>query len=170
MSMTPCRDARLALQKLQDRDWLFPTPEEELPILDLVTVAYLPNEKDIILDRMQYLVDEILYPRHKIRINVVYNTPVAIEPLETEMRDMEESYPQLRVIKVPGSKSKADNLNYFLSLDTGSDVIAVFDCDHYPHPCGPRWAAERFCSDKSIDIVQGRCVIFNAKVCTQILS
>lgn len=78
------------------------------------------------------------------------------------MRKLEEEHSQLRIIKVPGSSSKADNLNHFFTLDTGSDVIAVFDCDHYPHPCGPRWAAERFMSDRTIDIVQGRCVIFNS--------
>lgn len=63
---------------------------------------------------------------------------------------------------MPGSKSKADNLNYFLSLETGSDLIAIFDCDHYPHPNAPRWAVERFLSDTKIDIVQGRCIIFNS--------
>ena len=164
MSLTPNREARNALRKLEGNQWSFPTSEKKLPILDLITVAYLPNEKEIILDRMQYLVNEILYPWDRVRINIVYNTPYPIEQLEAEMRRMEADYPHLRVIKVPGSKSKADNLNFFLSRDTGSDVIAIFDCDHYPHPCGPRWAAERFCSNPDIDIVQGRCVIFNAKV------
>ena len=45
MSMSPCRDARRALRKIQENDWIFPTLEGELPLLDLVTVAYLPNEK-----------------------------------------------------------------------------------------------------------------------------
>ena len=164
MSMTPARDARNALSKVKENRWMFPSPEHQLPIIDMVTVAYLPNEKDIILDRIRYAVEEIIYPRSKIRINIVYNTPVQIEPLETEMREMEDKYPHLRIIKVPGSTSKADNLNHFLQLDTGSDLIAIFDCDHYPHPCGPRWAAERFIADPKTDIVQGRCVIFNSKV------
>lgn len=161
MSITPCRDARKALTKVKKNNWVFPTPEPLLPFLDLVTVAYLPNEKDIIMDRIRYAVDEIVYPRDRIRINIVYNTPIPIEPLESEMQELATVYPHLRVIKVPGSTSKADNLNYFFTIKTESDVIAVFDCDHYPHPCGPRWAAERFMSDQAIDIVQGRCVIFN---------
>lgn len=45
MSIAPCRDARRALRRIQENDWTFPTPEQHLPILDLVTVAYLPNEK-----------------------------------------------------------------------------------------------------------------------------
>ena len=163
MSITPCRDGRRALRKVEENQWTFPTPERFLPILDLVTVAYLPNEKDIILDRIQYAVDEIIYPRDRIRINIVYNTPKEIPDVENAMLELEKKHSQLRIVKVPGSTSKADNLNYFFTLDTGSDVIAVFDCDHYPHPCGPRWAAERFMSDRTIDIVQGRCVIFNSK-------
>lgn len=166
MSISPCRDGRRALRKVEENRWTFPTPEQFLPILDLVTVAYLPNEKDIILDRIQYAIDEIIYPRDRIRINIVYNTPKAFPALESEMRQLAEKHSHLRIIKVPGSQSKADNLNYFFTLDTGADVIAVFDCDHYPHPCGPRWAAERFLSDRTIDIVQGRCVIFNSKAST----
>jgi cellulose synthase/poly-beta-1,6-N-acetylglucosamine synthase-like glycosyltransferase len=160
-SLTPCRDARRALMKVEENNWVFPTPDHELPILDLVTVAYLPNEKDIILDRMQYMVDEIVYPTDRIRVNFVYNTPYNIEPLESDMEAMAQRYRQLRVTKVANSKSKANNLNHFFSNNTGSDYIAIFDCDHYPHPCGPRWAAERFMSNKQIDIVQGRCIIFN---------
>lgn len=74
---------------------------------------------------------------------------------------MEKANPILKIIKVEGSKSKADNLNYFFTLDTGADVTAIFDCDHFPHPHNPRWAAERFISDPTVDIVQGRCVVYN---------
>jgi hypothetical protein len=45
MSMSPLRDGKHALQKLQENNWTFPTYEYQLPIIDLVTVAYLPNEK-----------------------------------------------------------------------------------------------------------------------------
>lgn len=74
---------------------------------------------------------------------------------------MQAANPLLRVIKVIGSKSKADNLNFFFTLDTGADITAIFDCDHFPHPHNPRWAAERFISDPTVDIVQGRCVVYN---------
>jgi len=116
------------------------------------------------MDRIHYALEEIVYPKDKIRINLVYNTPVPIEPLETELQDLALRKSHFRLFKVPGSKSKADNLNYFFSLNTGSDVISIFDADHYTHPYGPRWAVERFIQDQKIDIVQGRCVIFNTKV------
>src|SRR6266516_4770049 len=75
VSISPCRDARKAVSKLQENDWVFPTPDDELLVLDLIIVAYLPNEKDIIMDRAHYALENIVYPRDKIRINIVYNTP-----------------------------------------------------------------------------------------------
>ncbi|KAH7072661.1 N-acetylglucosaminyltransferas-like protein [Paraphoma chrysanthemicola] len=162
-SITPCREARKIITQAQEKEWLFPTSNNNLPILDIIIVAYLPNEKDIIMDRAIYALEQIDYPSEKIRINVLYNTPKSIEPLETELHQLPLQYAHARVIKVPNSTSKADNLNYFLTLDTGSDVIAIYDCDHYPHPNAPRWAAERFMADTSVDIVQGRCIVFNSE-------
>jgi hypothetical protein len=128
MSLSPIREARRAVDNVEEKGWNFPTQDDGLPILDLIIVAYLPNERDIIKNRIHYLCNEIIYPKHLIRINCVYNTPKRIEPLETEIRDLVTRYEQLRVIKVPNSTSKADNLNFFFSLDTGSDIIAIYDC------------------------------------------
>lgn len=160
-SITPCREARKIVTQAQEKDWLFPTAHHKLPILDLIIVAYLPNEQDIIMDRAIYALEQIDYPRERIRINILYNTPKPIEPLETELHQLPLQYAHVRIIKVPNSTSKADNLNYFFTLDTGSDIIAIYDCDHYPHPNAPRWAAERFMADSDVDIVQGRCIVFN---------
>lgn len=163
MSITPCREARKIVTQAEEKGWLFPTRHDELLTLDLLIVAYLPNEQDIIMDRALYALEQIDYPRDKIRINILYNTPRAIEPLETELHQLTERYSHARIIKVPNSTSKADNLNYFFTLDAGSDLIAIYDCDHYPHPNAPRWAVERFIADPEIDIVQGRCIIFNSE-------
>jgi hypothetical protein len=164
LGMSPFRESRRTAIKVQDNGWKFATPDEDLPMLDLVIVAYLPNERDIVKNQVQYALDEIVYPRNRLRINLVYNTPITIEPLESELHLMAELYPEsLRIHKVPGSKSKADNLNYFFTLDTGADLIGIFDCDHFPHPHNPRWAAERFMADSTIDIVQGRCIVYNSR-------
>ena len=162
MSMGPAREARKAVEKAKDTDWTFPTPDDDLLILDLVIVAYLPNEKDIIVDRIHYALENIAYPEDKIRINLLYNTPHAIEPLETDISELALKHPRLRVTKVVNSTSKADNLNHFFTLDTGANLIAIFDTDHFTHPYGPRWAVERFMQDPKIDVVQGRCIIYNS--------
>ncbi|RAL61802.1 hypothetical protein DID88_002865 [Monilinia fructigena] len=162
-SLKPNRIARKALRDVEQNGWKFPTPDDQLLILDLVIVAYLPNEQDIIMDRIDYALDHIVYPQDKIRINVLYNTPNPLEPLESQMNEFAAKVPRLRIIKVPDSTSKAHNLNYFFTLYTGAQIIALFDCDHYTHPYGPRWAVERFLADDEVDCVQGRCVIQNSK-------
>lgn len=86
----------------------FPDLEDErkCPYIDLVMVAYLPNEADIILRQIRYALKEIRYPKRRYTVNIVYNTPRPIEPVESQMRAMEAEFPHLRVIKVEGSTSK----------------------------------------------------------------
>jgi cellulose synthase/poly-beta-1,6-N-acetylglucosamine synthase-like glycosyltransferase len=168
LSIAATRESRNRVTKVAANDFKsgsgpWPTPDDQLPILDLIIVAYLPNERDIIMDRVEYLCTKIVYPVDRIRVNCLYNTPFDIEPLESELVELMDTYEQLRVIKVPNSKSKADNLNYFFTLDTGADIIAIFDADHYPHPHNPRWAAEGFMADSEVGIVQGRCIIYNSR-------
>ena len=162
LSISAIRESRKTQDKLAAKDWKFPTPDDDLLFLDIVIVAYLPNEKDIIVDRAIYAAEKIMYPHHKLRVNIVYNTPKPMLELETRLWALEAKYPHLRIHKVPGSTSKADNLNYFLTLPKSSDVISIFDCDHYPHPYGPRHAVERMIGHPTVDIVQGRCVVFNS--------
>ncbi|KAK5126405.1 hypothetical protein LTR85_010641 [Meristemomyces frigidus] len=163
LGMSPVREARKAADKVDTSGGQFPSLDSDLPIMDMVMVAYLPNEKDIVIGQIMYALEEIVYPRDKLRINLVYNTPRPIEPLETELRQLEDEYDQLRVVKVPNSTSKADNLNFFFTLgNTGADFTGIFDTDHLPHPYNVRWAAERFLKEKAkVDIVQGRCVVYN---------
>lgn len=165
LGLTPVREARQASMELEVNGGLFPSDingkVKDLPIIDIVIVAYLPNEKDIIRNQVLYACEELVYPKEKLRINLVYNTPKAIEPLESELALLPQQYKNLRVIKVPGSKSKADNLNYFFTVKSDADIIGIFDSDHCPHPHNPRWAAERFLADQTVDIVQGRCVVHN---------
>ncbi|TVY75919.1 putative glycosyltransferase [Lachnellula suecica] len=162
LSLTPIEQARKAVTKVAEHNWVFPTSDKDVPIIDIVIVAYLPNEQDIIIDRTLYAVQQLVYPTDRLRINIVYNTPRQMPELQTQLHGLTAKYSNLRVMQVPNSSSKADNVNYFLSLKIETDIIAIFDCDHYPHPYGPRWAAERFVQNKAVDVVQGRCIVFNA--------
>lgn len=95
--------------------------------------------------------------------DLVYNTPTPFEDVESHLRQLSNEYEQLQVIKVPNSRSKAENLNYFISRGaTGANFTGIFDTDHFIHPYNPLWAAKRFLKD-SPDIVQGRCVVYNTQ-------
>lgn len=69
-SISPCDEARARLEVGRNK-WVFPTPDSERSKLDIVTIAYLANEKDIIMDRMLYAMNKIIYPRDKIDIRIV---------------------------------------------------------------------------------------------------
>jgi hypothetical protein len=86
MSVGASHDANKMAAKVAQKNWTFPTPNEELQRLDIIIVAYLPNEQGIIMDRILYLLEKIVYPRDKLCITVLYNTPIPIEPLESQMR------------------------------------------------------------------------------------
>jgi cellulose synthase/poly-beta-1,6-N-acetylglucosamine synthase-like glycosyltransferase len=160
LGISPGRKAQAIAQKAQNG--AFPTAcEDDLPTMNMVMVAYLPNEKDIVVGQLMYALEELVYPKDKLRITLVYNTPISIEPIESQLHSLAAEYDQLTVIKVPKSTSKADNLNHFFSTVTKpTDFTGIFDTDHCPHPHNVRWAAERFLKEKP-DIVQGRCIVYN---------
>lgn len=163
VGMSLIRKAKTALLQVQRNDFQFPTPDDQLPTIDILFSAYLPNEKNIVKGQLLHALRGLKYPKDKLRIWLIYNTPTPIEPLETELKLMEKEHSKLHILKVPGSTSKAENLTHFFASATGADIYGLFDCDHFLHSYNPRWAAERFLSEGSaVDIVQGRCVVYNS--------
>lgn len=51
LGISPLRDARAAAIRVQDSG-LFPSPDELMPVMDIVIVAYMPNEQDIVKDQV----------------------------------------------------------------------------------------------------------------------
>ncbi|CAO1624958.1 unnamed protein product [Sympodiomycopsis kandeliae] len=147
-------------------------PDSKCPHMDIVMVAYLPNEQDIICRQAKYFLRELDYPANKLTINLVYNTPRPIEPVESELVEMDRQYKNLRVIKVTNSTSKADNINHFLELnDTQGEITSIYDTDHYPEPQALKFVARRFLRG-DVDIIQGRCCIYNyaESICTRLVA
>ena len=133
---------------------------QEWPHIDLILVAYLPNEEEIIMKQIRYATSRIEYPADKLTINVVYNTPKPMA-IEEELRALEDEHDNVRVIKVFDSHSKAENINHFLSLPGAKgEIITIYDTDHYPEPTALNWVAKRFLSGE-VDIIQGRCCTYN---------
>ena len=67
---------------------------------------------------------------------VCYNTPKPMAIEETLRKVDEMVYPNgrtLRILKVEGSTSKAENLNAALEL-VDTDNLVIYDADHHPDP------------------------------------
>ncbi len=127
--------------------------------ISVIIAAYLPNEKDIIIDTLQHFLFHLKYPS-EYEIILAYNTPRRLE-IETQLEIMSQHFSHLKVVKVEGSTSKAENLNSAINLASG-EMIALFDADHRPtledsFERAWHWIANGY------DVVQGRCTIRNYK-------
>jgi hypothetical protein len=70
LGLSPVREARVAADKAQLEG--FPTRnEDDLPTMNMVMVAYLPNEKDIVIGQLMYALEELVYPKEKLRISML---------------------------------------------------------------------------------------------------
>lgn len=65
LGVSPLRDARAAAIRVEDSG-LFPSPDELMPIMDIVIVAYLPNERDIVKDQVSIFLTG--FPMHSVNI------------------------------------------------------------------------------------------------------
>lgn len=132
--------------------------EQRLPRVSVVVVAYLPNEQSIILDTLKHILWNVSRPKDGLEVILAYNTPVRL-PVEDELHALAAQWPNLRLLCVEHSHSKAENLNAALSIVTG-EMTCIFDADHHPAPdCLER--AWRWLETQEYDLVQGRNVIRN---------
>ena len=129
--------------------------EDQFAPATAIIVAYLPNEAATIVQTIKAF-QRIDYEAG-LQILLAYNTPRTM-PVEETLRKMSRDDPRLKVIRVEGSESKAQNVNAALSEATG-EFIGIFDADHHPDPhCfrrAWRWLASGY------DIVQGHCMVRN---------
>jgi cellulose synthase/poly-beta-1,6-N-acetylglucosamine synthase-like glycosyltransferase len=134
-----------------------PQLRQSLPRCSFIVAAYLPNEQDIICETLEHILLNVQRPEAGLEVVLAYNTPVDL-PVEDDLRRLAKLYPALCLLRVEGSKSKAENLNAALNIVTG-EITCILDADHHPAPdCfirAWRWLERHY------DVVQGRNVIRN---------
>ncbi len=130
-------------------------PEHRYVPATAIIAAYLPNEAATIVETIRSF-QRIDYPAG-LQIVLAYNTPKTM-PVELTLAEMARLDPRLKVIRVEGSESKAQNVNAALSEVTG-EFIGIFDADHHPEPNGFRRAWRWL--DSGYDVVQGHCAVRN---------
>lgn len=134
-----------------------PYPKAPVPKCSFLIAAYLPNEQNIILETLEHVLLRVQRPTGGMEVILAYNTPIDL-PIEQDLQQLAQLYPELRLLRVEGSRSKAENLNAAFELVTG-DITCILDADHHPAPdCFFRawhWI------DQGYDVVQGRSIIRN---------
>lgn len=132
-----------------------PSPGQPYPAASAVIAAYLPNEAATIVDTVESFL-RLEYPGD-LEIVLAYNTPSRL-PVEDTLREMAQRDPRLVLLKVPGSTSKAQNINAAVTRVHG-EFVGIFDADHHPEPNSFRHAWHWL--SNGYDVVQGHCVIRN---------
>ena len=130
------------------------------PTVTMIVAAYLPNEQEIIEQTLRHLCHESGVPAERLQVLLAYNTPEDLPGIEGRLRTLAAATPQLDVLRVPGSTSKAQNIMGALPHARG-EVTVILDADHHLEP-GAADLAIRWL-DAGYDVVQGRCVIRNAR-------
>ncbi|MGV9860172.1 glycosyltransferase family 2 protein [Gordonia sp. NPDC003425] len=134
-----------------------PTPTTSPPVATAIVAAYLPNEADTIVETLSHVLGQD-YPG-PLQVILAYNSPVDL-PVEAELRQLVHDHPELEILKIADSTSKAQNVNAALQVARG-EFIGVFDADHHPVPGSFtrawHWIAE------GADVVQGHCVVRNGE-------
>lgn len=132
-----------------------------VPKCSLVVAAYLPNEQHIILNTLDHILNTMERPEAGLEVILAYNRPERL-PVEDRLEQMAQQYPELKLLCVEGSRSKAHNINAALEIVTG-EVTGILDADHHPNPdCFTR--AWRWLANYRYSAVQGRNIIRNQDV------
>lgn len=130
-------------------------PDRPAPRASAVIAAYLPNEAETVVETLEsFLTQEY---SGGLQIVLAYNTPTPL-PVEDVLWRMSQVHPDLTVIKVHDSTSKAQNVNAALRVAEG-EFVGIFDADHHPMPGAFERAWQWVAS--GVDVVQGHCVIRN---------
>lgn len=130
-------------------------PAEPYPAASAIIPAYLPNEAATIRETVRAFL-AVDYPG-PLQVILAYNTPHDL-PVEVELRRMAAADPRFVPIRVPDSRSKAQNVNAALQVVTGR-FTGIFDADHHPDRAAFRRAWHWL--SHGADVVQGHCVIRN---------
>jgi cellulose synthase/poly-beta-1,6-N-acetylglucosamine synthase-like glycosyltransferase len=129
-----------------------------IPKCSLIVAAYLPNEQGIILETLEEILNTMDRPVGGLEVILAYNSPTWL-PIEDDLQRMARQYPELRLLKVENSRSKAENVNAALQIVSG-EITGILDADHRPNPdCFTKaWA---WLAPGNYAVVQGRNVIRN---------
>jgi cellulose synthase/poly-beta-1,6-N-acetylglucosamine synthase-like glycosyltransferase len=131
------------------------------PLVTLLVAAYLPNEREVIVDTIQHLTTQLDSPSYATEVLLAYNArDEDVDDIERELAELSRFNSSFSAVRVEGSSSKAENIVAALPRVRG-EVTVVLDADHHLHPQAIERALRWF--ELGYDVVQGRCVVRNQR-------
>lgn len=134
------------------------TAKVKLPRVTVFVPCFLPNEAPIIMESIERMTACDF--DGTVDFYFVYNTPVDM-PIEKELAALKQVNGRKVVCKrVPGSRSKADNLEYaLLHYAEKGGICVLFDADHHPRPDTIRGLVAILLQTPEVAAVQGAVLI-----------
>ena len=133
-------------------------PSKYPPVCAIVP-CFLPNEEGIIMGTIQHCITQITYPG-QLTLMVVYNTPTDMA-IEKDLRALEsvefDLGRRVKVLRVHGSRSKAENLNEAIKR-VSEPLVAIYDADHHPDAESLQILVDKL-EETGADAVQGSVYI-----------
>ena len=133
-------------------------PSKYPPVCAIVP-CFLPNEEGIIMTTIQHCITQITYPG-QLTLMVVYNTPTDMA-IEKDLRALEsvefDLGRRVKVLRVHGSRSKAENLNEAIKR-VSEPLVAIYDADHHPDAESLQILVDKL-EETGADAVQGSVYI-----------
>jgi cellulose synthase/poly-beta-1,6-N-acetylglucosamine synthase-like glycosyltransferase len=133
-------------------------PSKYPPVCAIVP-CFLPNEEGIIMGTIQHCITQLTYPG-QLTLMVVYNTPTDMA-IEKDLRALEsvefELGRRVKVLRVHGSRSKAENLNVAIK-QVSEPLVAIYDADHHPDAESLQILVDKL-EETGADAVQGSVYI-----------
>ena len=126
------------------------------PAASAIIAAYLPNEAATVVETVEAFLSTNY---HDLQVILAFNSPHRL-PVEAALAELAARDSRFLLLEVPGSTSKAQNVNAALAHVTG-EFVGIFDADHHPAPDSFdrawRWLSHGY------DVVQGHCVVRNGE-------
>jgi len=148
----------------------------QMPGMSIIIPCYMPNEEPIIEETLEHALNNILYElaeepleplpadfQSMVTVYVVYNAPPEwSHPIEAALAELDgcrrgRFNRLVRVIRVPASRSKAQNLNHVIS-EIADPYSVIYDADHHPDAMSLRTSLNMLVG-RNLDCVQGSTYI-----------
>jgi len=130
----------------------------DLPRVAVFIPCYMPNEAPIIMETLQHMTSSEY--DGELDFYVVYNTPIDMD-IEKDLAKLKRmNGRKVHCQRVPGSRSKADNLEYgLLNYTEKGSICVLFDADHHPRANTIRGLVSILLQSPDLVAVQGAVLI-----------
>lgn len=121
--------------------------------LTILIPAYMPNEEEIMFDVFNFYRKQAEDYPNDLKILFVWNSPNEHPEAEERLREYQEEWPNLKVVRNPWSTSKCDNLNMACDY-IETEFVLLNDSDTMVSAATMKRASMHIFGEEQLDLAQ----------------